>query len=329
MLEDMVKHPIRPMELYGVTKPKMIPISEIKLGIKVDFEVSEAVVAYFDILGFSEKKNDEEIEACLADFSASLILSARQNPNIRFNIFSDCAFLSAKIADAANLLSAIRFAFLNWIADGILVRGGISVGSYKEIRTAAQDMPSRNVISSLFSGSGVTKAVRLENGPGALLFVDETCRDLYISQYGEPIFALDNHTIIGWSDERQPLYQFAALSLIRLLKLLALKDDKYCLIKEKLLNNIRYSNVAVGDRLFLLSLSIPILSLPVITSEIRNDALRLLGIESDYFEYCRKNLTKSCDAWLDKAENKMLLALADMDSSIPRSLNFTAADEDH
>lgn len=325
----MVKHPIRPMTLHGVTKAKKVPISEIKLGTEVDFEVSDAVVAYFDILGFSEKKNDEEIEACLADFSAALILSARQNPNIRFNIFSDCAFLSATIADAANLLSAIRFAFLGWIADGILVRGGISVGSYKEIRTAAQDTSSRNVISSLFSGSGVTKAVRLENGPGALLFTDKVCKEFYSSQYDETIFVLDSHMIIGWSDERQPLYQFAALSLIRLLKLLALKDDKYLSIKEKLLNNIRYSNAAIGDHLFLLSLSIPILSLPVITSEIRGDALRLLGIESDYFEYCRKNLTKSCDAWLDKVENKMLLALADMDSSIPRSLNFTAADEDH
>ncbi|MCK9565975.1 MAG: hypothetical protein M0Q43_07995 [Methanothrix sp.] len=90
MLEDMVKHPIRPMKRYGVTKPEMIPISEIKLGIKVDFEVSDAVVVYLDILGFSEKKNDEKIEACLADFSAALILSARQNPNRDKIFFGNC-----------------------------------------------------------------------------------------------------------------------------------------------------------------------------------------------------------------------------------------------
>jgi hypothetical protein len=323
MFENMVMNLIRPMKLYGVTKPKKIPISELKPGIEVNFEVSEAVVAYFDILGFSDKKNDEDIEACLADFSAALILSARQNPNIRFNIFSDCAFLSASIKDAANLLSAIRFAFLGWIADGILVRGGISIGSYKEIRTAAQDMSSRNVVSSLFSGSGVTKAVRLENGPAALLFTDNTCKELYSLHYGEPIFSLDDHMIIGWSDERQPLYQFAALSLIRLLKLLAVRDEKYRSIKEKLLNNLRYSDTAIGDRLFLLSLALPILSLPVITSEVRGNALSLLRIEPEYFEYCCKNLAESCDAWLNKVENKMLLALADMDSSIPQSLNFT------
>ncbi len=320
----MVRHPIRPMELYGVTEPKEIPISELKPGIEVIFEISEAVVAYFDILGFSEKKNDEEIEACLADFSVALILSARQNPNIRFNIFSDCAFLSASIKDAADLLSAIRFAFLGWIADGILVRGGLSIGSYKEIRTVAQDMSSGNVVSSLFSGSGVTKAVRLENGPAALLFTDNICKELYSSQYREPIFVLDDHIIVGWSDERQALYQFAALSLIRLLKLLAIRDEKYRSIKEKLLNNLRYSNTAIGDRLFLLPLALPILSLPVITSEIRGEALSLLKIEPDDFEYYYKNLAKLCGVWLNKAENKMLLALADMDSSIPQSLDFTS-----
>jgi len=318
----MIKHCIRPMKLHGLTKQKKIPLSKLKPGKEVNVEISDAVVAYFDILGFSEKKDDEEIEACLADFSAALILSARQNPNIRFNIFSDCAFLSASITDAASLLSAIRFAFLEWIADGMLIRGGISIGSYREIKTTAQDMSSINVISSLFSGSGVTKAVKLESGPGALLFADNACSDLYNRQYGEPIFILDNHIVIGWSDKRDSLYQFAALSLIRLLKLLALNDEKYKLIKEKLLNNIKYSNVAIGDPLFLLSLSLPILSLPVITSEIRRNALCLLGIESNYFDYCHKNLDKACNAWFDKVENKMLLALADMDSSIPRSLDF-------
>jgi hypothetical protein len=320
----MVRHPIRPMELCGVTEQKDVPISELKPGIEVAFEIYEAVVAYFDILGFSEKKNDEEIEASLADFSAALILSARQNPNIRFNIFSDCAFLSAPIEDAADLLSAIRFAFLGWIADGVLVRGGIAIGSYKEIRTAAQDISSGNVVCSLFSGSGVTKAVKLENGPAALLFTDDACKELYSSQYHEPIFVLDDHIIVGWSDEKQALYQFAALSLIRLLKLLAIKDEKYHPIKEKLLNNLRYSNTAVGERHFLLSLAIPILSLPVITPEIKAAALSLLKIEPDDFEYFYKNLTEACDVWLNKVENKMLLALADMDSSIPQSLDFTS-----
>ena len=318
----MVQHPIRPMKLCGVSEPEEIPISELKPGIDVTFEISEAVVAYFDILGFSEKKNDEEIEASLADFSGALILSARQNHNIRFNIFSDCAFLSASIKDASELLSAIRFAFLGWIADGMLVRGGISIGSYKEIRTAAQDMSSGNVVSSLFSGSGVTRAVRLENGPAALLFTDNACKEFYSSKYHEPIFVLDDHIIIGWSDERQALYQFAALSLIRLLKLLAIWNDKYIQIKEKLLNNIRYSSTAVGDHLFLLSLAIPILSLPVITSEIRGEALSILKIEPTTFEYFYENIKDSCDAWLDKTENKMLLALAHMDSSIPQSLDF-------
>lgn len=89
-----------------------------------------------------------------------------------------------------------------------------------------------------------------------------------------------------------------------------------------MLNNLRYSNTAVEDHLFLMSLAIPILSLPVITQEIRGEALSLLKIEPETFEYFYKNLKEACDAWLNKTENKMLLFLADMDSSIPQSLDF-------
>jgi hypothetical protein len=321
-----IKLPIPPMKPHFKSKRENVPISRIRSGKHPEdsFEITNAVVAYIDILGFSEKTDEKEIEASLLDFYGSLMLSARQNPHVRFNIFSDCAFVAADVKNAADLLSAIRFAFVGWIADGILVRGGLAMGTYNEIRCAAQDLASGNVISSLFSGSGVTTAVRLEgSGTGALLFVDNKCSEYYNKKYKEPIFALKDHRIVGWSDEIDHLHYFASLSLLRLLKILYISDSKYDSIREKLLNNLIYSNTAANDNMFLLTLALQVLSLPVITPDIRESALDLLGIERSHFDYFYGELVDECKTWQNKDETKLLLALADMDSSIPQSLNFS------
>ena len=64
-------------------------------------------------------------------------------------------------------------------------------------------------MGSLFSGSAVTRAVKLEgSGKGALLFTNEECAEFYYKNDGEPIFEIDNSIFIGWSDEDSILYWF-------------------------------------------------------------------------------------------------------------------------
>jgi len=313
--KNLKKLPIRPMKILG--KIKKIPISKIMPGTipEKTIEIPEAVVAYLDVLGFSEKKNDKDIELTLLDFSGPIALSAIHYPEVRFNVFSDCAFIAASVEHGADLLSAIRFAFTQWIGDGILVRGGIARGTYKETYTVALEMTSKNFIGSLFLGSAVTAAVKIEGvGPGALLFTNEECAEFYNKQYGEPIFSLKDYKIIGWSDEDSSLYWFTGISFLRLLRLLSLKDGTKNLVTKKLLNNIKYSFNATDSPLprFLV---LAILSSPFITPEVRGKALGLLKIKDpdDFVPF--KDVI---DKWLsDKDKIKLLKFLADMDSSIP------------
>jgi hypothetical protein len=127
-----IKLPICPKILNGRII-RNIPISEIKPG-KIEgksIEISQAVVAYLDVLGFSDKINDSDIEACILDFAGVLIVASNLYPKVHFNVFSDCAFMSAPKGNAEDLLSALRFAFGQWINDGVLVRGGLAIGSYR------------------------------------------------------------------------------------------------------------------------------------------------------------------------------------------------------
>ena len=89
------KLPIRPKELPTKNIIHNVPISQIKSG-KIDdqsIEIREAVVAYLDILGFSLKRDEKDIEASILDFSGHLIITSKLYSDVRFNVFSDCAFL--------------------------------------------------------------------------------------------------------------------------------------------------------------------------------------------------------------------------------------------
>ena len=312
--ENPKRLPIRPLKIPG--KIKKVPVSKLiwKISEK-SIEIPEAVVAYLDILGFAKKKNAEDMDSSLSDFTGPLVLAARRNPEVRFNVFSDCAFVSASRENSADLLSAIRFAFTQWVADGIPVRGGIALGSYRETYTPALDIKPKNFIGNLFSGSAVTAAVKLEDsGRGALLFTNEECAKFYAEKHGEPIFLLNSHRIIGWSDQDRVLYWFVGISLLQLLKILSVKDGAKDPRAEILLNNLKYSSVATDSSLpgFLV---LAILSLPTIDPKARKRAIDLLEIKDpDDFVPYRELISE----WLElKDRIKFLRALADLDSSIP------------
>lgn len=298
-------------------KGEKIPISKFHLSWVKSMDIPEAAVAYFDILGFSNKKDAEDIELALLDFHGPLVVSAAKNRKIRFNVFSDCAFLATSIDNAAELLSAIRFCFRQWIADGVLVRGGIALGGYREVYGVLHNVALSNLIGNSFSGSAVVEAVKLEgSGTGALLFCNKVCAKFYQEKHAERIFTVGDRMIIGWSTDSSVLYWFVGISLLRLLKFLSLKNETKGSAVEYLTNNILYS---VAENKSLRFLVLAILCLPSFDAESREKALDLLGIREPY---SFADVPEPIKEWLSTKEGKksmkMLTFLANSDSSIPQ-----------
>lgn len=307
--------PIRPMALAG--KIKKIPVSKIKSGKIAGISYPRAIVAYFDMLGFSEKRDDKDIEMCQLDFSSPLVLAALNYSEVRFNVFSDCAFIAAPLNKAAEMLSAIRFAFTQWTADGVLVRGGIAKGTYRENRSYTLTLAPNNFVGSLFAGSAVTAAVKLEGaGQAALLFTNKECAEFFSKHYKEPIFKSDGQYIIGWSSEDQVLYWFTGVSFLRLLRIMSIGEDISTLsIGAKLINNILYSFQATDSPVpeFVV---LAILSSKAVTPDIKAKALSYLGIKDPNI-YVR--FQDAINKWLsDPRKLQLLEDLAYMDSSIPK-----------
>lgn len=191
-----------------------IPISDIKPSLISEVDIPDAVVAYLDILGFSNKSGDTDITTSLADFSGPLAIAATKHDQVYFNVFSDCAFAAAAVDHADEILAVLRFAFGQWASDGILVRGGIALGTYKETYNHALTLDllqaQRTFTGKLFAGSGVTAAVRLEGqGAGALLFTSDDCGQLYAAKFREPISTLGEQKLLGWSDDENDLFGFS------------------------------------------------------------------------------------------------------------------------
>lgn len=315
-----VKLPIRPWRLpsNGVIRA---PIGDIDRGVDEEqtIEFPESVTAYLDVLGFSHKKEAKDMEMTLHDFAGPLVIAANAFRSIRFNIFGDCAFVTASIENAAPLLSSIRFAFTQWTADSILVRGGIALGSYKEMHGTLDEIAPRNLFGSYFAGSAVTEAVRLEGlGIGALLFASNKCAEFYREKYAEPLCYRPEARVIGWSDSAKTLYWFVGVSLLRLLKVLSTEDGSGYPVKRHLLSNIRYSLEAANGAIKLLVLAI--LSWSKLDQKAREEAVGLLGIKGQDFEYYKRNI----DDWLsDEKDIKLLVTFADLDSGISGSLKRT------
>jgi hypothetical protein len=294
-----------------------IPISKFHLSQVKSIDITKAAVAYFDILGFSNKKDAEDIQVTLSEFYAPLWESAKENKKIRFNVFSDCAFLATSMDNAVDLLSAIRLCFRQWISEGILVRGGIALGGYREIYGVLHNVTLPNLIGNSFSGSAVVEAVKAEgSGIGALLFCNEQCAKFYQEKNAERIFTLEDRTIIGWSTDSSVLYWFVGISLLRLLKFLSPKNKTKSQAVEYLIHNIEYS---VAENESFRSLVLGILCLPSLDAESREKALNLLGIREpiDFAE-----VSEPIKEWLNSKEGKksmkMLTYLANSDSSIPQ-----------
>ena len=301
---------VEPFEIQG--EIKYIPLSDIKDGYEKLLDMPEAIVAYFDVLGFSTKTDPEDIRLALLDFSAPLAIAAKQFNTVRFSVFSDCAFVAAPLECARDIMSAIRFAFNQWAADGILVRGGITIGQYSETLSYAVNEAPNNFKGNLFAGSGVNNAVALEHGGnGALLFTDLKCADFYKKKFNEPIFKLRECLVLGWSDDKDTLGNFLGISLWLLLKAISKKGAKNP-TTDKLTNNIKYSPNATADPLPY-SLMLAILSSPSVSAKNRRIATQLLKIRDpeDFIPF-----EKITNEWLRSERFRFIKAIADIASSL-------------
>lgn len=307
--------PIKPLELTGFSEPKTIPIADLKPGIKKSIEFKKSIIAFVDVLGFANKNNDEEIMGTVADFSAPLALASLEKDNLRFNIFSDNAFIIAKASDSKDLISTLRFAFTQWSSDGILVRGGLAMGSYAEYESVAVNMTKSNFRGNLFSGTAINQAVKFEGSKsGAFLFTDQECATFLHEKFNETILNIDGTPAIAWSDSKKTLFWYTGVSTIRLTKLLSAKNIENESIIKKLVNNILYSLVQEKTG-FVASVVLSCLSVPNVKLKIKKKACSLIGINfpSDFEFY--DELIKT---WHGNDDFKFLQAIAEMDSSLSK-----------
>lgn len=316
--EKKYKLPIPPMILPDDFKMSLLPESLNTFAIKPGkaLELKEAVVCYVDIMGFSKKRTNEDLEMTLADFAGALFLPAHQFPYIRFHVFSDCAFIATSIEHASDLLSAIRYAFTQWIADSILVRGGIAIGSYKENRSHVREIAPENFSWAFFAGSAVAEAVKIEQSKkGALLYSSDNCAELFEKSFGEPIFIMDNAKIIGWTSDFGYLYWYVGNSLLRMLKILSIHDGETNPVVDHYMANIFHA-LTIGKKGLTMGLIMAILSMPNLNVEARQKALKLLKISNDDISTCKPLV----DEIIRNNDLNLLARFADSDSSVPGSL---------
>lgn len=311
---DRLKLKIPPLEIPG--KIVKFPMSTIKSrkNFERSFSIQKGIVAYIDIMGFSNKIDDKDIEMSLLDFSGILVLVSSRFPKVHFSVFSDCAFIATTIENATDLLSGLRFAFSHWIGDGILVRGGLALGTYQETYTSPMERNLENYVGHLFAGTAINAAVKLEgNGKGSLLFTNSECAHFFEKNYNEPIFSLDNHKIIGWADDHSTLSWFTGISFIRLLRFLSLKDGIEQPITKNLINNVLYCLGATNSpmpRFVILA----ILSSSIVSEKIKKESMKIFKINyPDDFLHFKKLI----DDFLKTKEFELLKYISDSDSSIP------------
>jgi len=306
------KLPIPPWEIGG--KIEMVKLSDLKPGHKVIINFPEAIVAYLDVLGVSKKQRSKDIRLTLLDFSSPLALAASKFKKVRFNVFSDCAFVAASKTEAHHLISALRFAFKQWISDGILVRGGVSLGKYSETKSIAISLAPNNFQGNIFGGSGVFNAVKLEHsGKGSFLFTNKKCSSFFEKNYKEPTYLLGRNRFLGWSDDPCILSSFLGISLWRLIRIEhANKTRRKSEITEHLINNILYSYHASENQLPF-SLLLAILSSPTISNIVRKNIIKIFKINDPEDFNTFKEITAG---WFKHPDFKKIKWIADSDSSL-------------
>jgi len=128
-------------------------------------------VCYIDLLGFSyltDHSYDDNNKIIINRYVSCLhniIHKAIFGTNINTSVISDAVFLYSE-NECDKLMLALPSIFRQCIANGILLRAGLSYGEYSITKT---ELSENNIY-----GEAVTRAVKLEkNGKGCRIFIDE------------------------------------------------------------------------------------------------------------------------------------------------------------
>jgi hypothetical protein len=287
-----------------------------KLEVKRTVEMKEAIVAYIDVLGFSAKTDYFEIESCLFDFPGGIVHSAKRHPNVRSNVFSDNAFLAATKENVNEFLSSLALLFHRLILNGMIVRGGVALGSYFESITPALEHAPENFRGHLVSGSGIIKSVRNEKDKlGGLLFTDSECAKFIEKMTDSRIIKVKDEMVLEWTKDKEDLMDFLAISLLRIDGFLNLRDKRYDLVVEKLWSNVVCALASDRDgcvRTFLMAM----LSTNLFETRRRITICERLKVQSREFEERKKDIRKMLEEEEIRIEECWSLAYTS-DSSCP------------
>jgi hypothetical protein len=104
-------------------------------------------------------------------------VAASRFRSARFAVFSDCVIFSVPIKSPKDLIQILCLLFENWLSDGILVRGGISVGDIQWVDSSIDHeiRGLKNLSLVRVYGKAVCEAVEIErsSGPGILPFASD------------------------------------------------------------------------------------------------------------------------------------------------------------
>jgi hypothetical protein len=144
-------------------------------------------VCYIDLLGFSyltKNSKNKYIQKIIDKYISNLhtnIYNAILKTNIKFSVISDSVFLFTENG-CDELIIALPEIFRSCTNSGILLRGGLSYGEYKIIKTKLTEI---NIY-----GEAVTRAVKLESsGKGCRIFIDQNIpAECTVLEYNPDIF---------------------------------------------------------------------------------------------------------------------------------------------
>ena len=166
---------------------------------------SDYIVGYFDILGTADRiKNGSFASSELLDFAGAIASQARLYPESRIGVFSDGAMLAVPAEAPLDFLAIVEFASCNWLADHVLVRGGVAVGRMQWMDEQASDFFSGlpNLTMTRVFGPALVGAIELErsSGPGLLYFLSDEAAALFSRAHRRSVVMTPTPTL-KWMDQ--------------------------------------------------------------------------------------------------------------------------------
>lgn len=168
-------------------------------------------VAYLDIWGSSSKIINEQFDdSLMLDFANPVALTAIQHPNCRFAVFSDGVVVSCSSAKPKELLEVIEKMYLQWCADAIFVRGGISLGEINWVPFNYKEFDQlKNFSHARVYGKALVEAYKLEkgSGPGAVPFVSDEAAEEIEDNIPNSIYRGQNNVLKFLSSEKLSVFK--------------------------------------------------------------------------------------------------------------------------